>query len=120
VHGQDGLDEVTTTSRTFISEVKGGKFSDYEIAPEDFGFKRAKLEDLAGGDIRDNKCIALDVLGGKKGSARDIVLLNSGCAIYAADRARSIKEGIELAVKSIDSGGALKKLELLKEYSNVN
>ena len=120
VHGQDGLDEVTTTSRTFISEVKGGKFSDYEIAPEDFGFKRAKLENLAGGDIRDNKCIALDVLGGKKGSARDIVLLNSGCAIYAADKAKSIKEGIGLAIRSLDSGQALKKLELLKEYSKVN
>lgn len=118
VHGKDGLDEVTTTDKTFVSEVNQGKFNDYEIVPEDLGFKRASLKDLMGGAVSDNVQIVKDVLTGKKGSYRDIVLLNSGCAIYAADRAKTIKEGIRLAIDSIDSGKALKKLELLKEYSN--
>ncbi len=117
VHGNDGLDEVTTTDKTFVSEVCQGKFRDYEIVPEDFGFKRANLEDLLGGSIEQNVRIAMDILNGKKGSQRDIVLLNAGCAIYAADKAKSIKEAIEFARESLDSKSALKKLELLKEYS---
>jgi anthranilate phosphoribosyltransferase len=118
VHGKDGLDEVTTTDKTIVSEVKAGEFSDYEIAPEDFGFKRAGLEDLMCASLEENKRIAMDVLDGKKGCHRDIVLLNSGCAIYAADKAESIRDGIKFAIDSIDSGKALKKLELLKVYSN--
>ncbi|MDD5561132.1 MAG: anthranilate phosphoribosyltransferase [Candidatus Omnitrophica bacterium] len=117
VHGADGLDEVTTTGKSFISEVNNGAFRGYEISPEDFGLSRARPEDLAGGSIEDNVEIVRDVLGGKKGRARDIVLLNAGCAIYAADKASSIAEGIKLAENSIDSGAASKKLELLKEYS---
>ncbi|MFA5287601.1 MAG: anthranilate phosphoribosyltransferase, partial [Candidatus Omnitrophota bacterium] len=117
VHGKDSLDEVTTTDKTIISEVFNGKFKDYEIAPEDFGFKRASLEDLIGGDAKENVGIVMDILNGMPGPKRDIVLLNSGCAIYASDKAKSIEEGIKLARKSIDSGEALKKLGLLKEYS---
>lgn len=117
VHGLDGLDEVTTTDKTKVSEVSKGKFNDYEIGPEDFGFKRAKPEDLLGGSLFDNVQIALDILGGRDGFRRDIVLLNAGCAIYAADKAGSIQEGIGLAAQSIDSKAALRKLELLKEYS---
>jgi anthranilate phosphoribosyltransferase len=74
-------------------------------------------KDLAGGDIEENKRIVLDVLNGENGPKRDIVLLNAGCAIYAANSAGSIKEGIRLAAQSIDSGMAFKKLELLREYS---
>jgi anthranilate phosphoribosyltransferase len=117
VHGQDGLDEVTTTEKTLVSEVNHGKFSDYQIAPEDFGFKHSRIEDLSGGNLADNVRIVREILSGKAGFKRDIVLLNAGCAIYAADKAASIKEGIELAIQSIDSQAALKKLELLKEYS---
>lgn len=117
VYGEDGLDEVTTTGKTIISEVHDGKFKDYGIVPEDFGFKRASLRDLIGGDIKDNVDIVMDVLNGKAGFKRDIVLLNSGCAIYASDRSASIEEGIKLAKESIDSGAALKKLQLLKGYS---
>ena len=119
VHGKDGLDEVTTADKTLISEANLGKFKDYEVAPEDFGLKRAVSKDLLGGSIEDNKRIALDVLQGEVGARRDIVLLNAGCAIYAADKASTIKEGIAKAKKSIDSGKALKKLELLKEYSKT-
>jgi len=117
VHGADGLDEVTTTEKTFVAEVKNGSLKDYEIAPEDFGLKRAKFNDLLGGSIAENVKIVQQVLAGENGSKRDIVLFNSGCAIYAADKADTISEGIKLAEKSIDSGAALKKLELLKEYS---
>jgi len=117
VHGADGLDEVTTTDKTFVSEVNNGTLRDYEITPEEFGFPRAKANDLNGGSVEDNLKIVRDVLDGKKGRAREIVLLNAGCAIYAADKTSTIAEGIKLAEKSIDSKAALKKLELLKEYS---
>jgi anthranilate phosphoribosyltransferase len=117
VHGRDGLDEVTTTDKTIISEVNRGEFKDYEISPEDYGFKRAEAKDLLGGSLFDNVQIVLDILDGRTGPKRDIVLFNAGCAIYAADKAKSIKEGIKLAVQSIDNKSALKKLELLKEYS---
>jgi len=117
VHGADGLDEVTTTDKTFITEVKGGRLKDYEIVPEDFGFKRASLHDLLGGSIDKNVKIAQDLLAKEPGSRRDIVLLNAGCAIYAADKAETITHGIKLAQVSIDSGAALEKLRRLKEYS---
>ncbi len=116
VHGADGLDEVSTTDKTFVAEIVDGQLKEYEITPEEFGFKRAKPDDLLGGSIMENVKIAQDLLMGKKGAARDIVLLNAGCAIYVADKAKTIAEGIKLAEESIDSGAALKKLELLKEY----
>ena len=118
VHGADGLDEVTTTDKSFVSEVNNGVLRDYEISPEEFGLPRAKAGDLAGGSIEKNVRIFQEILNGKKGRARDIILLNAGCAIYAADKADTIGEGIVLAEESIDSKAALKKLELLKEYSN--
>lgn len=117
VHGEDGLDEVTTAGRTFISQARGGEIKSYEISPEDFGFKRAGIEDLSGGDSGDNAKILLDILNGISGPKRDIVLLNAGAAIYTADKVNSIKEGIELAKEAIDSKKALEKLELLREYS---
>jgi len=117
VHGSDGLDEVTNTGKTFVSELNRGEIKNYEIGPEDFGFKRARIEDLSGGSLFDNVQIVQGILDGKDGFRRDIVLLNAGCAIYAADKAVSIKEGIKFAAQSIDSKAALRKLELLKEYS---
>lgn len=118
VCGLDGLDEITTTTGTLICELKKGKISSYKISPSDFGIKKSRLKDLLGGDTKANIQIAQDVLQGIKGPKRDIVLLNAGCAIYAADRASSIKEGIELAKESIDSGAAFKKLEALKQFTN--
>ncbi|MDD2689168.1 MAG: anthranilate phosphoribosyltransferase [Candidatus Omnitrophica bacterium] len=120
VHGEDGLDEITTTGKTFISESRHGKVSSYEIEPRDFRFEKARLEDLSGKDASYNAGILLDLLNGQSGPKRDIVLLNAAAAIYAADKVNSIKEGIELAKDSIDSRKALKKLELLKEYSLKN
>lgn len=118
VHGGDGLDEITTTTDTYISEAHQGKIKSFQVCPEDFGFKRAKLEDLLGGDASGNAQILRDILNGKLGPQRDIVLLNSAAAIYTADKAKSIKDGVKLAAESIDSKKALNKLELLKEYSS--
>lgn len=118
VHGLDGLDEITTTTFTKICELKNKKLRSYKISPADFGIKKSRLKDLEGGNAQDNARITLDVLQGKKGPKRDIVLLNSGCAIYTADKAKSIREGIELARQSIDSGSALRKLEELKRATN--
>jgi anthranilate phosphoribosyltransferase len=117
VHGTDGLDEITTTTSTWISEIDHGKFKNYEIVPEDFAMQRAKPQDLLGAGTSENAKILLDILNGREGPKRDIVILNSAAAIYAADKARSIEEGIALAKESIDSKKALEKLELLKDYS---
>lgn len=118
VHGEDGLDEITTTASTSISETKKGKISSYQINPEDFGLKIARPQDLAGGPVSVNANILLDILKGEVGPKRDIVVLNAAAAIYAADKTGSIEEGIGLACEAIDSGEALRKLELLKEYSD--
>ena len=117
VYGADGLDEITTTDKTFVAEVNHGELRGYEITPEEFGLKRASPQDLLGGTIQENVKIAQDILSGAKGSKRDIVLLNAAAAIYAADKAKTIAEGMILAKESIDTGAALKKLELLKECS---
>lgn len=118
VYGSDGMDEVSTTAETLVCELKDGKVNSFRIKPEDFGIPRAKAEDLTGNDAAFNARIFQEVLEGVKGPRRDIVILNAGCAIYAGDGAKDIKEGIKLAEQSIDSGVALKKLTLLKEYTN--
>jgi anthranilate phosphoribosyltransferase len=120
VHGEDGLDEITTTADTFISEARKGEVKSYSLNPEELGFKKSRLEDLSGGTVKENSRILLDILKGGKGPKRDIVVLNSAAAIYVADKTASIKEGIKLACESIDSRNAFKKLELLKEYSKGN
>ena len=119
VHGRDGLDEITTTSETFVAELKDGSVKEYAITPEDFGLRRAMKEDIRGGNTEFNSRVALEVLkGNDKGSKRDIVVLNAGAAIYVANLAKDIKDGIEKAKKSIDSGQALEKLEALRQITN--
>ncbi|MFA5157259.1 MAG: anthranilate phosphoribosyltransferase [Candidatus Omnitrophota bacterium] len=118
VHGQDGLDEITTTSNTFITEAYQGRLKSWEVAPEEFGIKRASLADLKGGSASDNAKAVLDILQGKPGPHRDIVVLNAAAAIYAADKAGSIKEGVQLAEASIDNKMALEKLLKLKELTS--
>ncbi|MFH0912768.1 MAG: anthranilate phosphoribosyltransferase [Candidatus Omnitrophota bacterium] len=117
VHSQDGLDEISTGANTYISEECKGQINNYEINPGDFGFSKTGLDKLKGGTVADNVRIALDVLKGKSGPHRDMVVLNAAAAIYVADKAKSVKEAIGLACESIDSGRALAKLELLKKYS---
>lgn len=118
VHGLDGLDEITTTASTRVCELKDKKIRSFSVEPSDFGIKKSRLKDLEGGDARTNAQIAREVLQADKGPKRDIVLLNAGCAIYTADKVKTIKEGIILAKESIDSGKALRKLEELRELTN--
>ncbi|MEW5758472.1 MAG: anthranilate phosphoribosyltransferase [Candidatus Omnitrophota bacterium] len=118
VHGKDGIDEVTTTTKTFVAEVKNKKVKTFEITPSEFGIKKASLSDLCDGSVESNVEIVRDVLAGKKGAKRDIVILNAGCAIYAADYALTIEEGMKKAKESIDSGKAAEKLEMLREFTS--
>jgi anthranilate phosphoribosyltransferase len=118
VHGMDGLDEISITGKTKVSEFKDGAVKDYFIHPEDFGFSPGKPEDLRGGDAKENASITVEVLKGMKGTRREIVLLNAAAGLVASGRASDFKEGIRLAEESIDSGSALKKLEELKAFTN--
>jgi len=118
VHGKDGLDEITTTSETYVSELKNGRVENYTIKPEDFGFARSKKKELKGGGIKSSKRTAEEILSGKKGKKRDIVLLNAGAAIYVSGLAVELKTGIEKAKESIDSGNAFKKLQDLVKLTN--
>ena len=118
VHGADGLDEITLTGKTFISELKYGEVENYEILPEDFGFERCKKEELLGGDSETNARITLDILKGKNGPHRDIVLLNAAAVIVAGGKSKDLREGLKAASESIDSGMAMKKLDGLRRLTN--
>lgn len=118
VHGADGLDEITLTDCTQVSELVGGEVKEYSIAPERFGLRRCSPDDLKGGASRENAAIIRDLLQGAGGPRRDIVLLNAAAGIVAADRADSLEKGLELARKSIDSGAAHQKLQDLCRVSN--
>src|SRR3989442_6041843 len=118
VHGSDGLDEITITAESKITELRNGELSTYNIAPEDFGLERATLGEIQGGDAHQNGEIILEVLRGGRGPRRDIVLLNAAAAFVASSRAGDLREGVGVAADSIDSGRALKKLEQLIEFTN--
>lgn len=118
VHGLDGMDEITTTTNTVISEIKNGHIINYELDPEKYGFEKPMLEQLTGGDAVQNALITEDILSGTKGARRDIVVFNSGAAIYIGGKAENIEEGIFKAEQAIDSGAAMNKLRELIEYSN--
>ena len=112
VHG-GGLDEITVTGDTEVAEIEGGRIREYTVNPEMFGLARAGPADLLGGDPEENARIVREVLAGKRGAARDIVLMNAGAAIYVGGRAATLAEGIRLAADAIDSGRAAKKLDAL-------
>ena len=115
VVGDDGLDEVTLTGRTHAILVDKGNLKSFELFPEDYGFKRCSLDALRGGNPEENARLTQGILQGESGPKRDIVLLNAGIAIYVANRAKTIQEGIDLAHYSLDSGQALGKLNALRE-----
>jgi len=119
VRGEDGLDEITLTTETRVTELKDGSVKTYHITPEDFGFDRCAPGDLTGGESAENAEIILKIFNGEKGPKRDIVLLNSAAAICAAGKVGSIAEGIAVAHGAIDSGEALDKLEQLKSITNA-
>jgi anthranilate phosphoribosyltransferase len=112
VHGS-GLDEITTTGETLVSELYDGTVRDYTITCDAFGITPASPKDLAGGDAAENARILRSVLEGETGAARDIVLLNAAAAIYLGGRARDLHEGVRLGEVSIDSGSASARLDAL-------
>jgi anthranilate phosphoribosyltransferase len=118
VHGMDGLDEITITDRTKVSEYREGNVRDYFLHPSDLGFPVGKPDDLKGGDAKDNAALTREVLSGKKGPCRDIVLMNAAAALAASGRAADLKLGVTLAADAVDSGAALGKLEQLKQFTN--
>lgn len=110
VSSLDGLDEITVTGPTQISEVKNGEITTYQLIPEEVGLLTYDIDDLRGGDAQINASIIRDIFAGKKGAHREIVLLNTGAVLLVADRVQSIQEGIAVARQVIDSGQAKEKL----------
>ncbi len=118
VHGHDGMDEITTTTTTRISELNDGKVTTYEFDALDFIDDYASVESLKGGDVATNAAITRSVLSGEAGPCRDIVCINAAAAIAAGGKAADIKEGWTLAQESIDSGNAMRALEGLIAETN--
>ena len=119
VYGQDSLDEISMCAPTSVCEIRDGKFTSYEITPEQFGYERCEKDALTGGTPAENAEITKAILKGEeKGPKRQAVCLNAGAALYIAGKAASIEEGVKLAESLIDSGAALKKLEEFIEETN--
>ena len=119
VHGLEGLDEISLCGPTQVAELRDSQVKEYTLEPEQFGFQRCRLEELHGGNAEQSARIVRGVLDGKKGPARDVVLLNSGAALYISGTAPTIPDGIRLAAESIDSARARQKLEQLAEMTNA-
>jgi anthranilate phosphoribosyltransferase len=117
VHGADGLDEISSTGETRVSEVREGVVRSLTVRPEDFGLARAAIGDLRGGDREQNAEIIRAILGGAPGPRRDIVLMNAAAALVIGGRARDFGEGVAVAARAIDSGAARGKLEHLVALS---
>lgn len=119
VHGTDGLDEITTTSESFVAELRDGAVRTFTVAPEDAGLARATPSSLRGGDPETNAAALQGLLRGEKSPYRDIVVLNSAAALIVADKAGDLKSGAAQAIDAIDSGRASRVLEKLIEASNA-
>jgi anthranilate phosphoribosyltransferase len=118
VYGRDGMDEVSLGANTLVAELKNGEITEYEIHPEDFGFTMASNRSLRVETSEQSKAMLLGVLDNQLGPARDIVILNAGVALYAANVATSIKDGIASARAAIESGSAKAKLQALIVRTN--
>lgn len=119
VHADDGLDEISIGSASSVAELKNGQITTYSITPEDFGLKRCDIRQLAVNSAQQSLDIIKAIFAGQQGAARDIVVLNAGAAIYAADLAQSLADGIKQAQTIIDSGKAQDKLDALVACSNL-
>jgi anthranilate phosphoribosyltransferase len=117
VHGEDGLDEITTTAPTRAARLSGGRVEALRLDAAELGIPRARLEQLAGGDAAQNARIVRDVLGGAAGPARDVVLVNAAAALWVAEAAGGLGPGLARARESVDSGAAAAKLDALIEAS---
>ena len=113
VHGEDGLDEITITGDTRISELKGQNIEGYVIKPEDLDLQRADLDNLKVSNLQENAEMLRNVLAGAQGPQRDIVLMNTAAVLLAGDKVETLQQGVTMAKESIDTGRALSKLEQL-------
>lgn len=120
VHGADGLDEISTTGYTKVSEFKKGVVRTFHVHPSDFGLSKAAPEDLRGGDAKENALIVRRLLDGAKGAPRDIVLLNAGASLFIAGIVDSVADGIAAAARTLDEGAAAKRLEMMVTASQSN
>ena len=118
VHGDDGMDEISITGKTYIAELKNGKILECEFNPQDYGFELGKIEDIEVADIESSKKMMLGVLNGDKNTARDITILNAGAALYVSGICQDFVSAFELSAQMIDEGHALKKLKQLIKKSN--
>src|SRR5574344_1594229 len=118
VYGRDGLDEISLGAGTLVGELKNGQITEYEVQPEDFGLQMSSNRALKVENPDESKAMLMGVLQGEAGPARDIVCLNAGAALYAANVASSIEDGLVRAQAAIDSGAALQKLQQLVAYSS--
>ncbi len=119
VCGEGNLDEISISGHTRVSHVKDGKVETFEISPEEVGLKRADIKEIEGGNAVENASIIRDILDGKHGPKRDMVLINASAAFVAAGYANDFKEGVKLGEETIDSGKAKAKLEDLIKYTNT-
>jgi anthranilate phosphoribosyltransferase len=119
VHGADGIDEVSTTGYTKVSECRGGAVNTFYVHPADFGLTKGAPGELKGGDAEENAAIVRDVLAGTRGPRRDVVLLNAGVALFVAGRVDTIREGIAAAAAAIDSGSGRQRLEKMVKSSHA-
>jgi anthranilate phosphoribosyltransferase len=117
VHGLDGIDEISTTGYTKVLECRDGAITSFYIHPAEFGLPKAAAADLQGGDAVQNAAIVSDVLSGKPGAPRDVVLFNAGAALLVAGRVTSVREGIARAAEAIDSGAARATLDAMARAS---
>ncbi len=118
VYGMDGIDEISLSAPTRVSELKNGNVNTYVLNPEDYGMELVNKGELVGGDSKENSKIILSILNGEKGAKRDIVVLNAAAALYVGKAVHDIKSGIIMAEEIIDNGKALDKLNELREFSN--
>jgi anthranilate phosphoribosyltransferase len=118
VHGDDGLDELTTTTTSHVCELHGGQVRSYLVQPAELGIPKARLDDLKVGSAAESAEAILDVLTGKGGPRRDIVVLNAGAALLAGDKASDLSDGIRLAEEVIDGGAPMRTLERLIAITN--
>ncbi|HYR42356.1 MAG TPA: anthranilate phosphoribosyltransferase [Terriglobia bacterium] len=117
VHGANGMDEVSISSRTYVVEMQRGDIRQFVMSPEDFAISPAKIDAILGGDSAENAKIIESIFRGERGPRRDVVLLNSAPAIVAGGVVKTWKEGIRLAAEAIDSGAARRKLQELREFT---
>jgi len=114
VHSEDGLDEISLSAKTRITQLKNKRVSTYYVQPKNFGLRRSDLVAIQGGSKEVNAAIILNILKGQRGPARDVAVMNASAALVIMENARDFADGVKIASESVDSGQALEKLELLK------